>query len=371
MKGKRLLTSWKFWAGVAGVVAALWLALFLWWRATDPDRILAESRGANGELSRGQVERLMTCMGRDSMNRHRRDRYARLWSAAGSGVAARVAAVMFTDRNAQAKIAHEGRAASPELLKMAADAQVSLNTKQWVLAALGMIDPYGGVQAMKPQIVGGQTASQANMLAVLTLQYCLPFARGFPGRRGAIYTPQMLICDLASKSVDTIVLERLDVALANPDLWPNDQMVLPWLNRYRGADFDEWLAKNAKDVFAFRNREMERGCDPVKFAWIVSKMQDARSQYDKDPLKQMYPNETDRKAFTDLWRICSDYKARSEDGDWRGTLTQWYSANRSRLVYDPKVMRFVVGPTPVRAEVSVDSTDAGAAGQGTAGSRTP
>jgi hypothetical protein len=343
MKAKRLLGSWRLWA-IAAVVAAIFMFLALWARSGSPDRILTERRGANGELTRDQVERLLACVERDQANDDKRTRW--YGHARGPRVVRdafdRVVEAAFPNRNTDAKFAHAGRAASGALLAVVLDPSETLTRRETAAYTAATIDPYKMLQAIQQPIASERVPGP---FALKIAFYCLPHGTNRPV---SAYSSQNHVSDSAWKNVDTICLEWLDVKVGSADLMPNDWTILWWLNRYRGMDLDDWLAKQAPEVLAFRRKEIDRGCDPIRLVFWVGNGEEYL-------VRSLYPNETDQSAMERLCRIfCSQSTPR--EGDWNATLRQWYKANRSRLVYDTKKMHFVVGPAPVRAEVKVEST---------------
>jgi len=341
MKGSRLLRSWRF-RVVAAVAVAAFVSLVLWVRSGQPDAILAEGRGPDGELTRDQVERLLSSAVRDKANEEKRERYKVAWSLWPIGYAVSgLHGTAFPDRNTRLKIAHAGLPAAKQLLNVALDAQEAPAMREMAVDMLGAVDPHGTLEAFKQPILSGQAGA---LLAGHVLRYCLPGPDywgadwSFVGAGMQEFTPE-----LSSKVADAVYLRALDAAVECAPQ-PNDLGVLYWLNRYNGVDFGEWLEKNAPEVHAFRTREIERGCDPVR---LIESMQWWHGHMVGESLvRQLYSSKSDQAAMQRLLEICRESDDVCEDMGWKDKLTQWYSANRSRLVYDPQVMHFVVGAKP-------------------------
>jgi len=362
MKAPRLLRSRRFWSSVClvAVVAAVWVALCLWSRAGDPDRILAEPRGADGRLTKGQVRRLLECDIRDVDGNTRRYNYFQTLTEKPSyhGEFDWAINMLCANRRTDAKVAHEGLGVSKQLIEIALDTQESSMMRSAACMNLRSVDPHGALEAFKEYC----KSARPTTLDYHLFRGGLPGAQRINGKAPARYSYQAFVADIATKTVDDIYIERLDEAIADEILESNNVTMVRWLNRYHGVDFDEWLRANAPEVFAFRKRELERGYDPVRNAWLMRDMRAGRVSNvvtDEGLVHSLYKDEGDRAAVRRLLQICADETPRRGEENWCETLRQWYKANRSHLVYDPQVMHFVVGAKAVRPEVSVQSTDAG------------
>jgi len=329
----------KWWFLFAGVLllAVLLAALVLWAQRGNPDRILAEPRAPNGDLTRSQVERLLSCAMRDTVNVNRRRILERSWvgRVAGEGIVK----ALCRDNNTYVKLVREGRAAARPLLDVVLDPRPRATTAYRASIFLAALDPYAAMQALsEPALAANAPPPVVDVL----VRYCLPWG---PQRYAAGPNPsQWLKSELESKTLDEIYLERLDVVVSSPDLTAGDLVVLTLLDRYYGDDLDEWLAKSAPEVLAFRNRELERGYDPVMLARYLVKRD--FGGFDEDLLRRLYPNASDRAAMERLPYLVNygwPTQQHPPEVGWRERLQAWYKANRAQLVYDPAKRRFVVG----------------------------
>jgi hypothetical protein len=364
MKTRELPGSWKVWAGVAlAVIAAIWVAGMLWSRAGDPDRILAEPRGADGRLTKDQVRRLLQCRIRDVDSNTRDYKYFSPLTTSPNyhGGFDWAINMLCANRRTDAKVAHEGRVISGWLIEIALDSVEGNKMRCAACMTLLSVDPHGALEAFKEHCKSARpTALERHWFS-----QGLPWARRVNGKTPAPYTHQAFAADIAAKTVDDIYLERLDEAISDDGLASNSAIVLNLLNRYHGEDFDGWLSANAPEVLAFRKRESERGYNAVSNAWLMRDVGPGKESVivaDERLVRGLYKDEADRAAVRRLLQICADGTLRNGEENWRETLMQWYNANRSRLVYDPKVMYFVVGDA--QTSVNVDSTGSAAKGHG-------
>jgi hypothetical protein len=346
-------------------LVAVGTVVVVWARGKNPDRILAWPREPNGELTEMQTASLLQLVLKEIATEawHRQR-----GTNAGVVPATLEGAVewAFPTGDALAKMTHEGRSASGPALRLAFDPKMPLPLRMAAINVLVATDPYGTLQAFsKPPVAGQVPPYLANVMVS-----CLPRAADLSMRFSN--PSQWFAQELETKSVDTICLERLDEAVRSKGLVASDTSVITWLNRYRGEDFDEWLAKNAPNVLEFRNREIARGIDPVRLVCLVA--QDATPPDDIDVtlyrqslakkgisgqvadealLKKLWPGESDQAAMRDLIRICDQYNPPLEEADWQTWLIRWFDENKDKLVYDGAKRRFVVGKgaaQPARVE---------------------
>jgi hypothetical protein len=203
---------------------------------------------------------------------------------------------------------------------------------------------------------GGTVGTSFGNLAV---RKCLPRSEGMSDDSMAWF-----VGELHTKTLDQICLERLDRAIASGSVFTQDPEIAFWLNRYHGEDFDEWLSSNAPGVETFRSKELGRGFDPVKLLDYLRQGVLFTPQYEafwgqsfeERCIPILFVATADRKAMKDLASLFKDHTLEKHLGK-RGPsdLAKWFSANRSRLVYDPGKRRFVVGK-PVERPATLEST---------------
>jgi len=345
---------------VVGGTALFWLIFR--GPGKDPDKILAWPRERNGELTEMQTASLLQLVAKEVE--------VAAWhlqrGAKPGAVPAMLEGTMewaFPTGDALPKMAHEGRKASGPALRLAFDPKMPLQLKLQAIYVLAITDPHGTLQAFSKTLVAGQVPPYlAHNVTVLCLPQIIDITTRFSN------PSQWLAQELDTKTIDAICLEQLDAAVRRKDLVASDTSVITWLNRYRGEDFDEWLAKNAPNVLAFRNKEIARGIDPVRLVWLVAR--DAQPPDDIDVtlyrqslvkkgisgqiadevlLKKLWPEASDQVAMRDLIRICGQYIPPLEEADWQTWLVRWFDANKDKLVYDPEKGRFVVDAAKGRA----------------------
>jgi hypothetical protein len=338
-------------AGLSVLVLATVIAIAL--RGGDPDTILAEPRGPNGELTRSQVERLLASAVRDRTNSHKRYLMDQSWI--GRAVGTRVSAAIYPERRAIARIGRQGNSASRWLADIALDPREGAMITQEAVRCFMYLPSRGFLQAFSEQALNGTPTWTVAQAAT----YCLPGAFGSPGPISTSNPAQWFKEQFESKTVDELLLERLDAVVANVSD-PRDRDVLFWLNRYYGVDFDDWLAAASPEQFAFRNKALEEGYDPAQSIFLYfTSGKNVNWAFDEALVKKLYPKESDQAAmrgFFQCYTIGGPLRAdHPPDEGWHQKLTTWYTAHRSRLVYDAAKHRFVVGKSEM-PKVRVDST---------------
>jgi hypothetical protein len=315
----------------------------------DSRKILAEPRGADGELTQDQISKLMGLMISDAEASSKRNKLEN--AMANHGKVGAVILGWFPDRSQQtlAITIREGHAASRPLVAMVADPKATVFAPLMVMVEAA--DPYGAMQALAQRAAAGG-ADKATTGQIITA--CLPWSHPDPA---VMMDPVgWLKSEIESKTLDEIYLERLDVATSDPRLYPTNPFVLMWLNRFYGVDFDEWLAEKAPEVLAFRYKELARGYDPVALLvnpWIWLRTDEAT-------LKQIFPDEAERTCMKKLAAFVKGAVSPSQlpgqaGAGWQAKFMAWYTANRHNLVYDRVRRRFVV-KEPETAGSRMEST---------------
>lgn len=326
-------------------------------RGRSADAILAERRQPNGDLTRSQMERLLACVERDMTAMV--GRQAQLPPSLPPST--RLLVMLASLRGYQytpERLAREGTAAWRPLTTYILDPTAAANLRHLSVCVIRGQDPYATLAAVIPALKDGTLRTPFGDMIV---DLCMPSgAYGTPGKPPAApLTCTWLLSRLETRTLDQVYLERLDELMASPNFWPGDENVLRWLNRFYGDDFDEFLAKGAPEVLAFRNKELARGYDPVAFLsdpYLVARQPD---YFDDKGLAKIYSDPSDRSAMERLGQLVETHRLQSSrmhpTDECRKKLVDWYKANRSRLVYDAAKLRFVVGKPEVPS-LTVEST---------------
>lgn len=125
-----------------------------------------------------------------------------------------------------------------------------------------------------------------------------------------------------------------------------DRRVLAWLDRLYDVSLSEWLTEKAPAALQFREREFQKGYDPViGFARFYGDLLYAKTD---DGMQSVFLKPEDRLACHQLieavYDDASPLHPERKQG-WCESLRNWYWFNRSHFRYDPQKHRLVLAPT--------------------------
>ncbi len=249
---------------------------------------------------------------------------------------------------AKQKIVMEGTPVVPTLLDILADPRLSRAVHFVAAADLTFFDD---AQILRNYYDAATCGRLTAFEFYWCLRYHLPYIEHCPPSLNTSEEHRWRIAwvkELLDQDFDDSRLRLLDRFVRNTEAKRYEgneyEVLLRWLNRHDGENFDAVLAREAPDALAFRNRELAKGYEPV-FAFGPLQDSSSPSEVNEQALRLLFSEPCDRKACSELLQVSwrrGGVMTNQGIEDLRKAMINWYWENRSKLRYDFTKHRFVV-----------------------------